>query len=221
MNNIPKGQVEDFVAAAHRVAEYGLVFCGSGNLSRRVDDDCMLVTAAGSWMVSLSIDEVAVCRIADGATLNGKKPSKEIGFHTAILRERGDVNVVLHFQSPCATTLACREPQVENFFIIPEIPYYVGPVALVPYLRPGSPELAEAVTAAIREHDLANLRNHGQVTVGRDFDGVIEKATYFELACKIILGAGGDVQFLSREAVADLRRMGQSRRTLIKASGYQ
>jgi len=211
MNNILKGRLEDFVGAAHRIAGYGLVLCGSGNLSRRVDDDCMLVTAAGSWMTSLSANEVAVCRIADGAPLHGKKPSKEIGFHAAILRERGDVEVVLHFQSPCATTLACREPPVENFFVIPEIPYYVGPVALVPYLRPGSPELAEAVTAAIREHDLANLRNHGQVTVGRDFDEVIEKAAYFELACRIILGAGNDVQLLSGKAVADLRRMGQSR----------
>lgn len=213
MNNIPKGHLEDFVAAAHRVAEYGLVFCGSGNLSWRVDDDRILVTATNSWMVSISTDEVAVCRIADGTTLNGKKPSKEIGFHAAILRERGDVNVVLHFQSPCATTHACQESQVENFFVIPEIPYYVGPVAVVPYLPPGSPELAEAVTAAIKEHDLATLRNHGQVTVGRDFDEVIEKATYFELACKIILKAGGDVQLISREAVAELRRAREASRT--------
>ena len=212
MNNIPKGHLEAFVAAAHRVAEYGLVSCGSGNLSWRVDDDRILVTATNSWMVSLSTDEVAVCRIADGTTLNGKKPSKEIGFHVAILRERRDVNVVLHFQSPCATTIACRESQVENFFVIPEIPYYVGPVAVVPYLPPGSPELAEAVTAAIKEHDLATLRNHGQVTVGRDFDEVIEKATYFELACKIILKAGGDVQLLSREAVAELRRAREASR---------
>jgi ribulose-5-phosphate 4-epimerase/fuculose-1-phosphate aldolase len=212
MNNILKGRFTDFVSAAHRIAENGLVVCGSGNLSWRVDDDHMLVTTAGSWMASISADEVAVCRIADGVTLDGKKPSKEIGFHTAILRERGDVNVVLHFQSPSATTLACQEPQVKNFFVIPEIPYYIGPVALVPYLLPGSPQLAEAVTAAIKEHNLANLRNHGQVTVGRDFDEVIEKATYFELACKIILGAGDKVQFLSRESVADLRRMGDASR---------
>jgi len=213
MNNIPEGHLDDFVAAAHRVAENGLVVCGSGNLSWRVDDDHMLVTSAGSWMANISTDEVAVYRIADGAILNGKKPSKEIGFHTAILRERRDVNVVLHFQSPSATTLACREPQVKNFFVIPEIPYYVGPVALVPYLLPGSPQLAEAVTAAIKKHNLASLRNHGQVTVGRDFDGVIEKAAYFELACNIILGAGESVQLLSRESVADLRRMAETSRT--------
>jgi len=197
---------EEFITAARRVAEHDLVLCGSGNLSWRVADGHMLVTVTSSWMSNMSEDQVAVCRIADGTTLNRKKPSREAGFHAAILRERRDVNVVLHFQSPCATSIACRAPQVENFFVIPEIAYYIGPVAVVPYLSPGSPELAEAVTAAIKKHDLAILRNHGQVTVGKNFDEAIEKATYFELACKIILKAGSEVQLLSREAVADLLR---------------
>lgn len=204
---------EEFIIAARRVAEHDLVLCGSGNLSWRVADGQMLVTVTNSWMSNMSEDKVAVCRIADGATLNGKKPSKEIGFHAAILRERQDVNVVLHFQSPCATSIACREPQVENFYVIPETAYYIGPVAVVPYLLPGSPDLAEAVTAAIKGHDLAIMRNHGQVTVGKNFDEVIENATYFELACKIILNAGGDVQLLSREDVADLRRARKASRT--------
>ena len=206
MKNIPKGILKDFVATGRRVAECGLVLCGSGNLSWRVDDECMLITAMQSWMVSLSTDEVAVCRIADGASLDGKNPSKEIGFHASILRGRRDVNVVLHFQSPCASTVACWGRQVESFSVIPEIPYYIGPVEEVPYLLPGSTELAEAVTAASMEHDLVILRNHGQVTVGQSFDEAIEKATYFELACKIILKAGGDVQLLSKEAIADMRR---------------
>ncbi|MBL0714882.1 MAG: class II aldolase/adducin family protein [Desulfosarcina sp.] len=206
---------EEFITATRRVAKHDLVLCGSGNLSWRVADGNVLVTATNSWMGNITKDEVAVCRIADGATLNGKKPSKEIGFHTAILRERQDVNVVLHFQSPCATSIACMDPQVTNFFVIPEIAYYIGSVSVVPYLLPGSPEFAEAVSAAIKKHDLAILRNHGQVTVGRNFDEVIENATYFELACKIILKAGGDVQRLSREAVADLRRMREANRSML------
>lgn len=206
--------LEEFIAAARRVAEHGLVLCGSGNLSWRIDDGRALVTATRSWMGNMSEDQVAVCRIADSVTLNEKKPSKEIGFHLAILRERVDMNVVLHFQSPGATTIACREPQTENFSVIPEIPHYIGPVAVIPYLTPGSPELAEAVTTAIKKHDLVTMRNHGQVTVGKNFDEVIEKATYFELACKIILKAGSNVQLLSKEDVADQRRAHEASRTL-------
>jgi ribulose-5-phosphate 4-epimerase/fuculose-1-phosphate aldolase len=213
MEKVSDKHLEEFIAVAHRVAEYGLVLCASGNLSWRVDHELMLITETNSWMENISKDQVALCRIEDGAPLNGKKPSKEIGFHAGILRGRADVNVVLHFQSPCATTVACIEPEVENFFVIPEIPYYIGPVAVVPYLVPGSRELAQAVTSAIKEHDLAILRNHGQVAVGESLDEAIEKAAYFELACKIILGAGGRIQPLSSQAVAHLRQARQASRT--------
>ena len=208
MAKISGAYMAEFVAAAHRVAEYGLVIGGSGNLSWRVNNGLMLLTTTGSWMAGLSRSQVAVCRIKDELSLNGKKPSKEIGFHAGVLRERADVNVVLHFQSPCATVLACRKPQVTNFSVIPEMPYYIGPVATVPYLSPGTNELAEAVTSAMQRHDLAILRNHGQVVVDADIDQAIAKAAYFELACRIILQAQGQVQFLSADAIADQRRKG-------------
>jgi L-fuculose-phosphate aldolase len=90
--------VQDFISAAHQVAQHGLVLCGSGNLSWRVDSERMLITTSGAWMAEVSGDHIALCRIEDGTSLNGKKPSIEIGFHRAILCERQDINVVLHFQ---------------------------------------------------------------------------------------------------------------------------
>lgn len=213
MGKIEDARLEEFVAAAHEVAKRGLVIGGSGNLSWRVNAKLMLLTTTGSWMASLSQKEVAVCRIEDAVTLNGKKPSKEIGFHSGILRERKEINAVLHWQSPWATAIACRNPQIKDFSVIPELPYYIGSVAVVPYLAPGSDQLAEAVTSALRGHELAILRNHGQVVVGMDLDEVIAKAAYFELACQIILATGGQVQFLSEDAAGDLRRQGKAART--------
>ncbi len=194
-----------FTAAAHRVATQGLVLGGSGNLSWRVSRDRMLITTTGAWMSKLSRKTVAVCRINDAATLDGNIPSKEIGFHTGIMRERANVNVVLHCNSAWATAIACREPPIRDFNVIPEIPYYIGPVAAVPFLAPGSDQLAQSVISAMREHELAILRNHGQVVLGKDFDEALARAAYFELACHIILATGGNVQHLSKSAVADLR----------------
>lgn len=196
MNNISEKHLREFVSTARRVAQQGLVVCGSGNLSWRIDDKSMLITAAGAWLGEMSRNDVAICRIRDGASLNRKVPSIEVGFHSAILRERHDVNVVLHFQSQYATTIACRKTQQSNsFFVIPEIPYYVGPVAVVPYMPPGSSELAMAVASAMREHNLVLLRNHGQVTVGKDFREAFQRAVYFEFASAICLRAGDDVEF--------------------------
>jgi ribulose-5-phosphate 4-epimerase/fuculose-1-phosphate aldolase len=210
-NNVSEECLEEFVFAARRTARHGLALCGSGNLSWRIDRQHMLVTTAGAWLSEMTKDQVAICRIQDGTCINSKKPSIELGFHRAILSERQDVNVVLHFQSPCATTLACsRELAYDRFFVIPEIPYYIGPVAVVPYMAPGSADLAAAVTSAIRKHDLAILQNHGQVTVGRDLRDAFQKAVYFEFASAICLRTAKDVQTLGEEAVESLYQARQA-----------
>jgi ribulose-5-phosphate 4-epimerase/fuculose-1-phosphate aldolase len=197
-------QLKEFAAAAHRMAEAQLLFCASGNLSQRISGNRMLITGTGTWLGLLTASQVAVCDLRNGAALEGCTPSKEIGFHAGILRERKDVEVVLHFQSPHATTLACVGVRKIDYFMVPEVPYYLGPIASIPYLTPGSQELAEAVTEACRKHDCVVLRNHGQVVVGKSFDDVIQKAVVFEQACRIIVEAGAHLKTLSPRAVAAL-----------------
>ena len=205
MREIPEATLDRFVDACHEVARHGLVRCSCGNLSMRVDEECFLVTATGSWMSNLTRDQVAVCRLDDGTSLNDKKPSSETGFHAGILRSRSDVNVVLHFQTPCATTVACQPANHVDFSLIPEVPFYIGPVARVPYFTPGSEALAAAVTQAMRTHDMVLLSNHGQVTAAKDFDHVLQNAEFFELACQIILLGGNSITPLDPQAIEQLQ----------------
>jgi ribulose-5-phosphate 4-epimerase/fuculose-1-phosphate aldolase len=179
--------LDKFVRAAHSVAAHGLSKCSSGNLSWRIDDELAAVTVKGSWFERLTKDDVAVCKIADGKILQGKTPSVECRFHLGILRARADVNVVLHFQSPYATAIACSGRRDYDFCVISEIPCYIGSIGFVDYILPGSEELATAVIDAVKKHNMVLLQNHGQVTVGKDFDDVIQKACFFELACQILL----------------------------------
>ena len=204
MNTVPEELLSEFVKACHEAASRRLMRCSSGNMSWRVDEKHMLVTASRSWMGRLSPEDVVICSIEDGAVVSGKKPTIEISFHAGILRARPDINVVMHFQTPFAATLACLRPGNINYCVIPEIPFYIGPVAQVPYLLPGTRELAEAVTEAMCEHDLVIMSNHGHVTVARHFDQVIENAEFFELACGIILRGGDAVAPLPEAAVREL-----------------
>ena len=198
-----------FVQACHTAANRGLMRASSGNLSLRLDGDRMLVTSSRSWLENLTRDNISVCRISDGSLLEGRKPTVEIGFHAGILRARPEVNIVMHFQTPCATTLACRQPGKTNYFVIPEIPFYIGHVAAVPYLPPGSRELAQAVTKAMRHHDMVMMANHGQVTVARDIDHAIQNAEFFELACAIILRGGDKIRPLPRKEINALLALQQ------------
>jgi ribulose-5-phosphate 4-epimerase/fuculose-1-phosphate aldolase len=207
MNNVPDHILNEFLRACHKAAKHGLMRCSSGNLSRRVDEEHLLATASRSWMENVSADQVTVCRIADGTVLNGPKPTVEIGFHTEILRTRPDVNVVMHFQTPYATTLASQETTDINYFVIPEIPFYIGHVARVPFLMPGSEELADAVAGAMQNHDMVVMGNHGLVTVAADYDHVIQNAVFFELACEVIVRGGNAVRPLSEEDASALLAM--------------
>lgn len=201
---ITEQQIEQFLAAAHNVGERRLTRCSSGNLSWRLGD-VALVSGTGSWVPELRKEQIAICRIADGVSLNGVKPSMESTFHLGILRSRPDVNVVLHCQSIFATTVACMKNKPTNFNVTAELPCHCGSeIAMVPYFRPGSPELAQAVMEAMRNHDSVILEKHGQVFVGKDFNDAIEKAEFLEMACEIIVRSGMSYTTLTQDEIDDL-----------------
>jgi ribulose-5-phosphate 4-epimerase/fuculose-1-phosphate aldolase len=201
-------EIDRFVEEAHRMGREGLMLCSSGNMSWRVGDDLALVSGTGSWLGRIMPEQVATCRISDCRPVEGCKPSMESSFHLGVLRTRDDVNVVLHFQSEYATVVACMKEKPANFNVTAEIPAHLGSkIPVVPYYRPGSAELAEAVTEAMRGHDAVLLSKHGQVVCGADFDDVFQKAVFFEMACRIIVLAGANNYLtFTPEEVLDLEK---------------
>ena len=203
---ITKEHIEQFIEQAHRVGKERLQLCSSGNISWRVEGDTALVSGTGSWLPRLTEQNVAICNISTGMRIDGPKPSMESTFHLGILRERKDMNVVLHFQSQYATAVSCMKNKPENFNVVAEVPCYCGrEIPVIPYYRPGSPELAKAITEALAEHDCALMSKHGQVVCGKDFDEAFQKAVFFELACSIIIHAGeGNYLTLTDDEIHDL-----------------
>lgn len=115
------------------------------------------------------------------------------------------MSVVLHFQSPYATAVACREVLPKNFNFTAEVPIHVGdPISVIPYFRPGSPELAEHVVEAMTTGNSVLLRKHGQVVCGEDFNHAFERAMFFEMACRIAVLNGDNTAVLTDEEIADL-----------------
>ena len=196
--------INEFLKQAHRVGDAKLTICSSGNLSWRIGDDA-LVSGTGSWVPELKAEKVSICRIETGEVLNGIKPSMESGFHLGIMRQRPDVNVVLPFQSEYSTAVSCMKKKPENFNVTAEVPCHVGrEIPIIPYFRPGSPELAKAVVEAMKDHNSILLTNHGQVVCGSSFDQVFERAMFFEMACRIIVQSGMDYSVLTPEEIDDL-----------------
>ena len=204
---ITREQIEQFISEAHRIGKAGLTNCSSGNLSWRIADE-VLISGTGSWIPNLKKENVSICQLQTGEILNGVKPSMESTFHLGIMQERPDVNVVLHFQSPYATAMACMKNIPDNFNVTLEVPYHVGDeIPVIPYYCPGSEALASHVIAAMKDHDTILLRKHGQVVCGKSFDEVFERATFFEMACKIMILTNGAYDPLTTDEINELKHL--------------
>ncbi len=201
LTDISEADISAFLAAARMVASKGLVRCSSGNLSQRLPDGNLLIKGSRAWMESMTAENLSVCRLPDGQCLQGAKPSVETAFHAGIMNVRPDARVVLHFQSPYATVIACRRDAEQlSYYLTPEMPYYIGAPGFVPFLLPGSPELAEAVVAQAEHHTLILLRNHGQVTFGASYEETIQRAVFFEMTCELLVRAGDRLEPLRPDA---------------------
>lgn len=191
---------DTFVKWARECGKLGLVGCSSGNLSHRPDRDSMLISGTGSWLSDLEVDQVAHIGIEGVEIFNSTKPSAEFRLHREIYRKRKDIDTILHFQSPSATTIACMGMK-PDYNVIIEIPLYIGKIGHIPYIGPGSQELADAAGVIMADADLVQLANHGQVVCGTGFRETIQKAVFFELACTILIKSNFKAIPLSSENI--------------------
>ena len=163
----------------------GLLTSTCGNASVRVGQDMLAITASGAALGGCTHRDVLIVALKTGAVVYGTgKPSMELDLHRHACLRRPSIRAVLHGQSRCATLLACMVDPPRNLDFLPEIPAYVRHHALVDWALPGSPALAESVTAALADPDVTvvQLRNHGQVTIGATPAEVLRRASFFELA---------------------------------------
>lgn len=197
-------QIKKFVKWSRKVGKYNLVKCSSGNLSHRLDDHHILVSQSRSWLGELDENEVVIVKLPEGDVIHGGKPTGELPLHIHTLIENPSIHTVLHFQSPAATALACRSEKIENYNVIIEVPIYVGKVATLPFIMPGSLELAKAVAQASKSAGIIQLSNHGQIATGRSYKEAFQKAVFFELSCSVILKNQGNISLLNDESIKNL-----------------
>ncbi len=203
-----KRQIEEFVQACRQSSKMGLLQCSSGNMSARIDDDIVALSASRTWLANIKASQVALCSIKTRECVNNKTPTVESSLHLGILDQRKDVNVVLHFQSPFASAIACSNSKNIDFNVIIEVPYYIGTPGWVDFYPPGSNELANEVIEQAINCDMIIMKNHGLVTFGKDYNDTIQKAVFFELACKIIL-LGNNIAPLSDKQVHLIKGSGK------------
>ena len=157
-------------------------------------------------------EELSVVDI-DGNHISGKKPSKEVEFHLAIYRNNPVCNAIVHLHSTYLTALSCLEGLDRNNAIKAFTPYFVmriGELPVIPYLRPGDPQIAEELAKRAGDYRAFLLANHGPVVTGTDFVDAVDNAEELEETAKLaFLLKGNDIRYLTDEEVMDLKGRGK------------
>lgn len=180
-----------------------------GNVSAKLPDGCILATPTNACLGRLDPERLSLVA-TDGSLISGDAPSKECAFHLKIYQARPDCGAVVHLHSTFATALSCRMDIDERDVIRPFTPYYVmkvAPLPLVPYYKPGSPELVAAVAAQARSAGCFLLANHGPVVTGKTLEDAVNMAEELEETAKLVFllqGPPAGVRYLDEQQIREL-----------------
>ncbi len=200
-----RGLAAEMAACCRRLAQTGLIAGRDGNISARAGVDRILVTPTGVLKYRLAALDMVEVDWSGRRRRGRRNPTSELDLHLRILRRRSDVGAVVHAHPPAATAFALAGEPLASF-ALPELIFLVGPVPLVPFGMPGTPELGDRIEPYLEGHAALLLANHGAVTVGRTLEEAWVRMETLEHAARILLGARqlGRVTELNPDAVAQL-----------------
>lgn len=175
----------EMVAICRKMNATGINQGTAGNLSVRTGDGFLITPS------SLPYDEMGpddIVEMGFDGTYVGRRPSSEWRFHRDILRERTDMDVVLHCHSLYATTLACHHKTIPSF-------HYMTGVAggttirCAKYATFGTQALSDHALEALRDRKACLLGQHGQISLGKTLEAALWLAVEVETLSRMYVQA--------------------------------
>lgn len=141
--------------------ERGYVHASAGNISVRLPQDAgFLITPTDACLGFLEPDQLAHVG-ADGVQLSGARASKTLTLHRRIYAADAQAGCVIHTHSTHLVALTLQAAVAGADLLPPITPYFVmkvGHVPLIPYHRPGDPQVADLVAAQINQAQARGLQ---------------------------------------------------------------
>jgi L-fuculose-phosphate aldolase len=164
----------------------GLVVGSGGNLSMLLPDKkSFLVTGTGTSLDRLDEDSFAVVSLDGTYSSSGTQPSSEYRVHLAAYQTRGDVTICIHLHPQASVLLAALG--IETKFVTVDHVYYLRKIVRIPWIRPGTQEIADAVAREIAGVNVLVLENHGCVVVAGNPELAFSRALNLEEAAELTL----------------------------------
>lgn len=145
---------QQMVSIARSFFNRGYATGSAGNLSVQLADGTILATPTGSCLGELNAEELSHVTLS-GELLSGLKPSKEVSFHLALYRNNPQCRAVVHLHCHYLTALSCLQnldPANTLPACTPYVVMRVGEIPLVPYFRPGDPQIGQWLGERAAQH---------------------------------------------------------------------
>jgi L-fuculose-phosphate aldolase len=160
----------------------------SGNVSVRVSAD----PADGFFLTptSLAYDAMTPADIVhvapDGNATGPRRPSSELPFHLAVMRERPDARAIVHTHSTHATAVSCLRRELPALHYL--IALFGGPqIRCADYATFGTEELSANLLRALAGRRAALLANHGLIVIGDNLAHALSLTAEAEQLAKLYL----------------------------------
>jgi ribulose-5-phosphate 4-epimerase/fuculose-1-phosphate aldolase len=143
------------------------------------------------------------CHVLEGE----RPPSVEWRMHFASYAARPGSTGAVHTHAPIATAFGITN---QSFPPINTDAVVLRDTATVPWIMPGSKELADAVGEALLKSRGCILQNHGLMTVGKDLRDAATHAMILEETARIVLYVkqfGGEVSLIPPEWFEQLEQL--------------
>jgi len=174
--------------AGKRLLAEGLVKGTWGNISLRIDKETMVITPSGREYEELLPDEMVEVNILTHEYKGNIKPSNELGMHSAIYRDRKEINAVIHTHQPSASTVAAARREVPP--VLDDMAQLIGPtIRVADYAKSSSKKMERGTIKALKGRFAALLANHGAVCIGRDLEEAFVVSQVLEKACRTFIEA--------------------------------
>lgn len=200
---------KEICRVCHLLYEKGYVVATDGNISLRVDENRVLITPSGVSKGRINEDMLVLCDI-DGNILDGDRhPSSESAMHFMIMKERPEINSVVHAHPPMSTAFAVCHRKLDKLYLT-EMISGVGEIPVTEFAMPSTLEVPESVRPFVKDHNGVLLANHGSIAWGENLWQAFDRLEMIEHIAKIFyyveqLGGGVEFSESQKKELLDLK----------------
>lgn len=172
---------QKIIDTGRKLSDLHLVAATSGNLSARLDEDNIFITATGTSLGNLKEEDIIKVNVNNEDDIKAKPLSTEFPLHRLIYA---------HF--PTKTVIHCHPPLVNGYFAVYselkaltfETKLYLGNVPVVSQETP-SITRPEMVIEALKTNAIVVIKNHGVVAIADEFQKGLYLVESLEEAVKV------------------------------------